>query len=107
MYTKVLQKMQDKIMSNHTIIEDLLASLPKDAVPVRSVLVGAHWTAVCSTNCGLATTITGNKPHDHTTVVRDAGRLHEKAHRILHDMPCQETLSKPGSALPLSTRFWK
>lgn len=65
-------------MSNHTVIDDLLAGLPKEPVPVRSVLVGAHWTSVCSTHCGLATTIIGGKPHDHTTLVRDAGRLHTK-----------------------------
>jgi len=66
-------------MSTPTIIEDLLAGLPDEPVPVRSVLVGAHWTAVCSTHCGLATTILGGKPHDHTTVVRDAGHLHTKS----------------------------
>jgi uncharacterized protein len=48
-------------------------------VPVRSVLVGAYWTAVCSTRCGIATTIIGGKPHDHTTVVRDVGNLHRKS----------------------------
>lgn len=66
-------------MRKPCIIDDLLADLPEEPVPVRSVLVGAHWTAVCSTRCGLATTIIGNKPHDHTTFVRDAGRLHQKS----------------------------
>jgi len=66
-------------MSNHTVIDDLLANLPDKPVPVRSILVGAHWTAVCSTRCGLATTIIGGKPHDHTTVVHDVGRLHLKS----------------------------
>lgn len=66
-------------MNNHAIIDDLLSSLPDKPVPVRSVLVGAHWIAVCSIHCGLATTIIGSKPHDHTTVVRDAGRLHTKS----------------------------
>ena len=66
-------------MSKHDIIDDLLSHLPDKSVPVRSVTVGAHWTAVCSTRCGLATTIIGTKPHDHTTVVRDAGRLHCKS----------------------------
>lgn len=66
-------------MSNHSIIEDLLEGLPKDPVPVRSVLVGAHWTSVCSTYCGLATTVIGGKPHDISTVVRDAGYLHQKS----------------------------
>lgn len=66
-------------MSNRSIIDDLINSLPEKDVPVRSVLVGAHWTAVCSTHCGLATTIMGGKPHDHTTVVHDVGRLHSKS----------------------------
>jgi len=66
-------------MNTPGIIDDLLAILPEKPVPVRSVLVGAHWTAVCSTYCGLATTIIGNKPHDHKTVVRDVGGLHQKS----------------------------
>jgi uncharacterized protein (DUF4213/DUF364 family) len=66
-------------MSNYHILDDLLANLPGKPVPVRYVLVGAHWTSVCSTRCGLATTITGSKPHDHTTVVRDVGSLHRKS----------------------------
>lgn len=61
---------------SHSILDDLIASLPDDRTPVRSVTVGAHWTAVCSRHCGLATTIIGEKPHDHATIVRDAGRLH-------------------------------
>jgi uncharacterized protein (DUF4213/DUF364 family) len=49
-------------------------------------MVGAHWTAVCSRHCGLATTIIGNKPHNHTTVVHDAGRLHRKSARELAEL---------------------
>ncbi len=64
-----------------TILDDLLATLPEDA-PVRSVLVGAHWTAVCSRHCGLASTVTGDRPHGHTAV-RDAGCLHLKTAREL------------------------
>jgi len=66
-------------MSTHPVIDDLLSDLPDKSVPVRSVLVGAHWTAICSTRCGLATTVIGSKPHDHTTVVHDVGRLHLKS----------------------------
>ncbi|MFA5331203.1 MAG: DUF364 domain-containing protein [Methanoregula sp.] len=65
-------------MNSYPIIDDLLAGLPEEPVPVRSVLVGAHWTAVCSTGCGLATTIAGDTPHDHKTLVRGVGHLHEK-----------------------------
>jgi uncharacterized protein (DUF4213/DUF364 family) len=64
-----------------SILEDLLATLPDDA-PVRSVLVGAHWTAVCSRWCGLASTLQEKKLHDHSRV-RDAGYLHLKTAREL------------------------
>jgi len=76
-------------MSTH-IIEKLLANLPKQAVPVRSVMVGVHWTAVCSNHCGLATTFATDKPHDHTTHVRDVGNLHRKSAQEL----AQYALSK-------------
>ena len=64
-----------------SILDDLLTRLPDD-VAVRSVLVGAHWTVVCSRHCGLASTITGNKPHGHEQV-RDVGHLHLKSAREL------------------------
>ena len=63
------------------ILEALLASLPEDA-PVRSVLVGAHWTVVCSRYCGLGATLIGNRPHGHIQV-RDVGNLHTKSAREL------------------------
>jgi len=66
-------------MKKTGIMKDLLAALPGSRVPVRAVLVGAHWTAVCSSHCGLASTVINEKPHDHTTVVRDAGRLSLKS----------------------------
>jgi len=66
-----------------TILEDLLERLSDDA-PVRSVLVGAHWTVVCSRFCGLASTVLEEKPHDHARVrVRDVGCLHLKSAREL------------------------
>ncbi|MCX6028080.1 MAG: DUF364 domain-containing protein [Chloroflexi bacterium] len=63
------------------LLDDLLAGLTADAM-VRTVLVGAHWTVVCSRGCGLASTITGDKPHGHAAV-RDVGRLHLKSAREL------------------------
>ena len=63
-----------------SIIDDLLPTLA-DA-PVRTLLVGAHWTVVCSRSGGLASTITGDKPHGHAAV-RDVGRLHLKSAREL------------------------
>ena len=65
-------------MSTH-IIEELLSNLPEKEVPVRSVMVGVHWTAVCSSHCGLATTFAPDKPHDHSTHVRNVGNLHQKS----------------------------
>jgi uncharacterized protein len=63
------------------ILNDLISSLSDDA-PVRSVLVGAHWTVVCSRFCGIASTILGDKPHAHHKV-RDVGTLHQKSAREL------------------------
>ncbi len=64
-----------------TILDDLLANLPPDA-PVRSILVGAHWTIVCSRHAGLASTLMDTWPHGHSRVA-EVGRLHEKtAHEL-------------------------
>ena len=63
------------------IIDALLESLPEDA-PVHSVLVGAHWTVVCSRYCGMAATLSGTHPHGHKQV-REAGNLHTKSAREL------------------------
>jgi uncharacterized protein (DUF4213/DUF364 family) len=71
-----------------SILDDLLVRLPDD-VAVRSVLVGAHWTVVCSRYCGLASTITGDKPHGHERV-RDVGRLHLKSARELAEYACSD-----------------
>jgi uncharacterized protein (DUF4213/DUF364 family) len=64
-----------------TLLNDLLATIPQDA-DVRTVLVGAHWTVVCSRHCGLASTILGDKPHGHEKV-RQVGQLHQKSAREL------------------------
>ena len=60
-----------------TLLSDLLASLPKDPVPVRSVLVGVHWTLVCSRHCGLGSTLVNCGPHGHSHM-RDVGNLLDK-----------------------------
>jgi uncharacterized protein (DUF4213/DUF364 family) len=59
------------------LLDDLIASISEDA-PVRAILVGAHWTVVCSRRCGMASTILGNKPHGHEKV-RDVGHLQERS----------------------------
>jgi uncharacterized protein (DUF4213/DUF364 family) len=63
------------------ILDDILKSIDGDA-GVRSILVGAHWTVVCSRHGGLASTMLSEKPHGHE-VVRDIGQLHSKSAREL------------------------
>ncbi len=89
------------------ILEELLASLPGDNDPVRALLVGAHWTVVCSRGCGLASTVVGDRPHAHDKV-RDVGRLHEKSARelaeyALSDIPLEASigLAALNSLLPV------
>lgn len=60
-----------------TILDDLLGTVRED-FNVRSVLVGSHWTVVCSRGCGMAATMGTTHPHGHDQV-RDAGRLLEKS----------------------------
>ncbi len=63
------------------ILQDLLDHLPADA-PVKSVLVGIHWTLVCSRHCGLASTLIDQGPHGHSRL-RQVGALHQKsAHEL-------------------------
>ncbi|MBN2116184.1 MAG: DUF364 domain-containing protein [Anaerolineales bacterium] len=67
-----------------SIIDDLLNKLDTD-VPVRSVLVGVHWTVVCSRYCGMAATLMSSHSHGHMQV-QDAGRLHRKSARDLAEL---------------------
>jgi uncharacterized protein (DUF4213/DUF364 family) len=56
------------------ILSDLIGSLPGDAA-ASEVRVGRFWTAVCSRECGLASTV-GPGEHDHgARFVEDAGTL--------------------------------
>jgi uncharacterized protein (DUF4213/DUF364 family) len=59
-----------------SIQNDLLNSLSVDA-PIRSVLVGVHWTVVCSRHCGMGATLTDHSPHGHGAV-REVGQLQTK-----------------------------
>jgi hypothetical protein len=79
-----------------TILQDLLGKLSDDA-PVRCMLVGAHWTVVCSRYCGLASTVFEEKPHDHARVrVRDAGCLHLKSARELAEYARSDNPAEAG-----------
>ena len=63
------------------ILDDLINNLNTDA-PIRSILVGAHWTVVCSRHCGMASTLMDNHPHGQSQV-RDVGYLDTKTAREL------------------------
>jgi uncharacterized protein len=72
------------------LLNNLLDSLNGDA-PVRSVLVGVHWTVVCSHHCGLASTLLGDQPHGHEKV-REVGSLHHKNARELAEFAKSDNL---------------
>lgn len=77
-----------------SILDDILASIEHDA-PVSSVLIGAHWTVVCSRHCGLATTMLGDCAHGHSRV-HDVGRLHHKSARELAEYARSDNLLEAG-----------
>lgn len=80
-----------------TLLNGLLVSMPEDA-PVRSVLVGVHWTIVCSRHCGLASTLVGGKPHGHERV-REVGQLHRKTARELAEFARSDNLLEASIGL--------
>jgi len=59
------------------IYQHLLSLVPSEPVPIQKVVVGVHWTLVCSKNCGLSSTVTGYGPHGHGKI-KDVGKLHLK-----------------------------
>lgn len=61
-----------------TLLEQLLADLPTEPVPVRNVIIGVHWTLISSKYCGLGSTLTDHGPHGHS-LVREVGMLHQKS----------------------------
>jgi len=60
------------------ILKTLLKTMPAEPVPIRKVLVGVHWTMVCSKHCGLGSTLVGTDPGGHKQV-REVGELHKKS----------------------------
>jgi hypothetical protein len=60
------------------ILESILNSLPHEIVPVEKVVIGVHWTVVCSNHCGLSSTMTECGPHGHSRL-KDVGHLHKKS----------------------------
>ncbi len=63
------------------ILNDLLDSLEGDA-PIQDILLGVHWTSVCSRRCGMAATMGCSSVHGEITL-NGAGKLHERSAREL------------------------
>lgn len=76
------------------ILNELIDSLVIDA-PIRSVLVGVHWTVVCSRHCGMASTVVSEHAHGHLQV-RDVGCLHKKSARELAEYAHSENPLEAG-----------
>lgn len=66
------------------LLNDLLNNLNTDA-PVRSVLIGTHWTVVCTRHCGMAATLISDHSHGDS-YVGDAGHLLQKSARELAEL---------------------
>ncbi len=60
------------------ILHELLKTLPVEPIPVRDIVIGVHWTMVCSKYGGLASTIVESGPHGHRPVA-NVGELHKKS----------------------------
>ena len=73
-----------------SILDEILSTLSDD-IPIRSILVGAHWTAVCSRTCGLAATFKNDGLHGADSV-RDAGHLDTKSARELAEYARSDNL---------------
>ena len=78
-----------------TILEEIISTLPAQPFIARRVVIGIHWTAVCSRFCGLASTLASeNLPY---TNLGGAGGLHnqtaqELAKELLHRIDVAERL---------------
>lgn len=79
------------------ILDLLLNNLNVDA-PIRSILVGAHWTVVSSRNCGMAATQKNTHPHAHSQV-RDAGHFLGKSARELAEYSRSDNLLEASIGL--------
>jgi uncharacterized protein (DUF4213/DUF364 family) len=60
------------------ILHELLETLPVEPIQVRDIVIGVHWTMVCSKYAGLGSTIVETGPHGHSPVT-SVGELHQKS----------------------------
>lgn len=73
------------------ILEDLLEHISPSEGVLRDVIVGAHWTAVLTRGCGLASTLGDHHPHQGPSV-EEAGKLTEKVIAELMNLARSEKL---------------
>jgi uncharacterized protein (DUF4213/DUF364 family) len=71
------------------LLQRLLETLPAEPIQVRKIIIGVHWTLVCSKHGGLGSTLTNCGPHGHSHM-KEVGFLHQKsaqelAHWVLSD----------------------
>lgn len=59
------------------LLHDILDVLPKEPIPVRKVIIGVHWTMVCSKYGGMGSTMVNSGPHGHSPS-SGVGELHHK-----------------------------
>lgn len=79
------------------LLNDLLSQLNMDA-PVRSVLIGAHWTVVCTRRCGMAATLMSEHLHGDPHV-NAAGHLLQKSTRELAELALSDELLEASVGL--------
>jgi uncharacterized protein len=72
------------------LLDDLLATLNIDA-PISSILVGVHWTVVCSHHCGMAASLMNDHTHGNSQL-KDVGYLHTKTARQLAEYAHSDNL---------------
>jgi uncharacterized protein (DUF4213/DUF364 family) len=80
------------------ILDELISSLATDAA-VREVWVGRFWTAVCSRECGLASTTGSGEHHHGTSPVRDAGSLNGRSALELAGLAYSDSSVEAGIGL--------
>lgn len=73
------------------LLQRLLETLPDVPIPVRRIVIGVHWTLVCSKYGGLGSTLTQCGPHGHSQM-RDVGSLHKKSAQELANWVLSENL---------------
>jgi uncharacterized protein (DUF4213/DUF364 family) len=80
-------------LSTLPLLQALLAGVPAEPIAVRRVLVGLHFTAVCSLGCGLSASLANERPH-HSHPVTDAGNLHERSAQELAHLALSPNLTE-------------